>query len=49
MVKTKLTGDTKSGYVLTLNNSQDNFKWDVSITQEEILSIYEAIKKKLKL
>ena len=44
----KLTGNKKDGFVLSLHNPLDNFKWDQSLTEDELLTIREAINKKLK-
>lgn len=47
-IKVKLTGDKRSGYVLKLTNSDDEFSWDQSLIEEELVLIREAINKKLK-
>ncbi len=46
--KVKCVGTRKDGFVLSLHNPQDNFKWDVSLTEDELKEIAAAIIKKLK-
>jgi len=45
----KITGTRKDGYVLEITNQKDEFMWDVSLVEEELIEIYKAIGKKLKL
>lgn len=46
--KAKCIGNAKDGFVLSLRNPTDNFKWDVALTREEMEVIVNAILKKLK-
>lgn len=46
--KVKLTGSKKDGYVLSLHNPEDKFKWDVQLVESELKLIAEVINKKLK-
>jgi hypothetical protein len=48
MIKAKLTGDKKSGYILKVTNDMDGFTWDQSLVGEEPTAIRYAINKKLK-
>lgn len=44
-----IKGNKKDGYVLEITNPKDEFMWDVSLVEEELLEIYKAIGKKLKI
>ena len=46
--KVKCLGNKKDGFVLSLHNPQDNFKWDVAVTELELEMIANVILKKLK-
>lgn len=46
--KAKCLGNKKDGFVLSLHNPQDNFKWDVSLTEDELKEIVTAIVRKIK-
>lgn len=46
--RVKCLGNKKDGFVLSLHNPQDNFKWDVSLTEDELKEIMTAIVRKIK-
>ncbi len=46
--KVKLIGSKKDGYVLSLHNPEDKFKWDVQLVESELKLIAEAILRKIK-
>lgn len=48
MIKVKITGSKKE-YILEVSNKKDDFMWDVALTEDELLEIYQQIKKKFKL
>jgi hypothetical protein len=44
-----IKGNKKDGYILEVSNSKDGFMWDTSLVEEELIEIYKAIGKKLKI
>ena len=47
-ITTKLTGSKKDGFVMRMENDMDGFKFDESFIEEELISMRDAINKKLK-
>lgn len=48
-ITVRIVGSKKDGYILTVLNQKEGFLWDVGLKESEILEIYKAIGKKLKL
>jgi len=47
--KVKIFGNKKDGYILEVSNSKDGFLFNESFIEDELIEIYKAIGKKLKL
>jgi len=45
----KIIGNKKDGYVLEVSNNKDGFLFNENFVEEELLEIYKAIGKKLKI